>query len=795
VESNVAQGATKRKPSLFDSRNKKFLAIFIVLIAIAGIYIIYRSFASTGVVMTGAEGEFTPVAPARVLDTRNGSGGLKPFAANAEQTLKLTANAGIPASNVSSVVVNLTVVNAPADGFVTIWPSGESKPSTSNINFKSGQTIANQVTVKVGADGKIKMLSNASGTNLLIDVSGYYSAKDGNAGSRFSFTAPTRILDTRSGTGAPKAQLGDGQSINVKVAGIAGVPADAKAVTLTLTAVAPSASGYMTVWPSGSEKPVVSNINYAGGVNIANQVTAPIGADGSISLFNAGSKTDAIFDIIGYYKPAASGTETSQQGRYYAVTPERVYDSRTSNTPLAGGATREISISSKSSKPNYTSGVSTNAVVINPSASGYFTAWQSSTPRPNSSNINFSAGSTQASGVTVATAPNKTTTSINTFINNGQANLALDLNGYFAADYQANYQPPAGSSTANLTGVKEVSSAIYHTCSLINDGIVKCWGSTALGQLGYGITENTNNPTTISGLTGATQVSAGGAHTCSLIFGGTVKCWGYIIYSEQPGQRANLISHIPTTVSGLTGATQVSAGGAHTCSLISGGTVKCWGNNYQGQLGDGTKAYKTTPVTVSGLTGVTQVSTGSGHSCALISGGTVKCWGYNSQGQLGDGTTVNKPTPVTVSGLTGATQVSTGSGHSCALISGGTVKCWGGNRYGQLGDGTTSNKSTPVTVSGLTGATQVSAGDDFACAVITGGTVKCWGNNENGQLGDGTTANKSTPAIVSRLGGVTQLSAGWGRACAVISGGTVKCWGNDHLSDFITPPVYVINPL
>jgi alpha-tubulin suppressor-like RCC1 family protein len=787
VESNVAQGATKKKSSLFDSRNKKFLAIFIALIAIAGIYIIYRSFAGTGVVLTGAEGEFTAVTPARVLDTRKSDGGIGTLSANSEQTLKLTANAGIPASNVSSVVLNLTVVNAPADGFVTIWPSDEAKPGASSINFKAGQTIANQVTVKVGADGKIKMLSNASGTNLLIDVSGYYSAKDGNAGSRFSFTAPTRILDTRTGTGAPKAQLGDGRSINVKVAGIAGVPADAKAVTLTLTAVAPSASGYMTVWPSGSEKPVVSNINYAGGVNIANQVTAPIGADGSISLFNAGSTTDAIFDIIGYYKPAASGTETSQQGRYYAVTPERVYDSRTSNTPLAGGATREISISSKSSKPNYTSGVSTNAVVVNPTASGYFTAWQSSTPRPNSSNMNFTAGSTQASGVTVATAPNKTTVSINTFINNGQANLALDLNGYFAADYQANYTSPTGSSTANLSGVTQVSDGDSHSCAVISNGTVKCWGWNGYGQLGDSTTANKSAPTTVTGLTGATQVSAGFIHSCAVISDGSVKCWGSN-YSNQLGEGPKVIASSPKTVAGLSGVTQLSAGASHTCAIISGGAVKCWGQNDFGQLGDGTTANKSTPTTVTGLSGVTQVSAGRIHTCAIISGGAVKCWGVNNAGQLGDGTRANKSIPTTVAGLSGVTQLSAGSGHTCVVISGGTVKCWG------------DNTNTPTTVAGLTGVTQVSSGFNHTCAIISGGTVKCWGDNDSGQLGDSTTSSKAIASIVPNLGGVTQISAGLYSTCSVISGGTVKCWGyngNGQLGDGTTAsklaPIYVIN--
>lgn len=212
--------------------------------------------------------------------------------------------------------------------------------------------------------------------------------------------------------------------------------------------------------------------------------------------------------------------------------------------------------------------------------------------------------------------------------------------------------------------------------------------------------------------------------------------------------------------------TSIDAGSAHTCVITTLDGMRCWGYNYAGQIGDGTTTDRPTAVDVTGLSSIpVDVSAGAGHTCIVTSQEGLKCWGDNAQGQLGDGTTDNRLSATDVSGLTSDVMaVSAGWFHTCAVtVSSGGAECWGQNAYGELGDATNDQREQPVDVTGLTsGVAAITTGDSFTCALTITGAVKCWGRNWEGQLGNGTTnAGSNTPVDVTGLGsGVVKVSGG-----------------------------------
>ena len=274
---------------------------------------------------------------------------------------------------------------------------------------------------------------------------------------------------------------------------------------------------------------------------------------------------------------------------------------------------------------------------------------------------------------------------------------------------------------SGLTDVKAVAAGETFSLALLNNGSVVAWGKNDWGQLGDGTSTDHLTPAPVSGLTsGVTAIAAGGSHALALKSNGSVVAWGSNHFG-QLGDGTNTDENTPVAVSGLTsGVTAISAGSAHSLAIQSGGAV-AWGENAAGQLGDGTGnfANSSLPVQVSGLTsGVTAVAAGGRHSLALLSTGSVRAWGSNLYGQLGNGTTVfRSDTPQQVTGLTsGVTAISAGGQHGLALKSDGTVVAWGKGFFGELGSGT-ANSNVPVAVSGLSGVTAIAAGGSHNVAL------------------------------------------------------------------------------
>ena len=350
-----------------------------------------------------------------------------------------------------------------------------------------------------------------------------------------------------------------------------------------------------------------------------------------------------------------------------------------------------------------------------------------------------------------------------------------------------NLLPPVYVPTDPLEMIfKAVSAGGYHTCGLLTNSEIWCWGRNANGELGVGNTTQSFVPLRVENLSNTIAVSAGGLHTCALNSGGEVRCWGSNTQG-QLGASALLESLTPIAVPGISGIAMLSTGAGHTCALDNNGSLWCWGFNDHGQVGNGSnQSVISTPTLVAGISNVIAIASGGSHTCALLSTGFVKCWGSNDWGQLGDGTTDEKWSPTAVLGINNAVSVAVGITHSCATLNTGSVKCWGRNDYGQIGDGTTVDKSTPTVVGGIDNATQVAPGRSSTCARLTTGTVKCWGRNSVNELGNGTSTSNLLRTTVSNLTTASKISSSYAHTCSVTSVGGVSCWGynsNGQLGD------------
>jgi alpha-tubulin suppressor-like RCC1 family protein len=329
-----------------------------------------------------------------------------------------------------------------------------------------------------------------------------------------------------------------------------------------------------------------------------------------------------------------------------------------------------------------------------------------------------------------------------------------------------------------------------HTCALSAAGDVRCWGLDGSGQLGDGLPKTdlaSPSAPVVLGLP-AKAISAGNDHTCALLINGAVRCWGRDANGQLGDGPPATESATPAAAVALgQPARAVTAGEAHTCALLADGSVRCWGLDDHGQLGDGASLVSTSAPAAPVALGqpARSISAGSSFTCALLADRTVRCWGSDISGELGDGAPlVDKPTPASVVGLgQDVSAISAGTGHVCALLADGAVRCWGWNDNMQLGLGPeVANTPAPSAVVALPSrARSITTGFQHTCAVLADDSARCWGYDGGGQLGDGLPDEDNDEPRLVKLGEpVRAVTAGDWHTCALTAAATLRCWSNDN---------------
>lgn len=370
---------------------------------------------------------FTPTTPTRIFDTRTAAAPTGKMAAGGTISVDVAGQAGVPASGVTAVALNVTATQASAGGYVTAYPSGLTRPVVSNLNLTGGQTAANMVIVPLGADGAVEFFSSG-GTHLLADVLGYYTTAAASTSGRLVPVSPTRVFDTRTGA-APSGIIAPGGEINVSLTGVAGVPASGvSAVVLNVTGTQTTAAGYVTAYPTGQSRPLASNLNLDAGQTAANQVIVPVGAGGQVTFFHF-SGGHLLADVAGYFTDGTAASGTS--GLFVPVSPNRLADTRQPQPPsgkVGAGGVADVSVAGIGGAP--TNGIiaaAVNVTATQASGAGYITGWPTGTARPLASTLNLnSVNETRANSATLPLGGGD----ISLYAFAG-AHLIVDLAGYY----------------------------------------------------------------------------------------------------------------------------------------------------------------------------------------------------------------------------------------------------------------------------------------------------------------------------------------------------------------------------
>lgn len=363
-------------------------------------------------VSLGADLEFVPIEPTRLLDTRNGSVSLGP---QSRRDVVVAGIAGIPA-DARAVALNVTATHASSATHIKAWPAGRPVPGTSVLNVDPSRTAAAGVLIGVGGEGKVSLYNDSGSVNLIVDVTGYFTS-DAGAGQAFQpLVTATRVLDSRV-TGSPFAP---GERRSVVVAG-SGVPADARAVVVNVTSVGSRAPGYVSVFPSGSPTPPTSTVNHLPGQDVANRATVAV-TNGRVDVLVVAGEAHVVMDVVGWYGPGASTTFTP-------IDPVRSFDTRADGGPIGAGASRTFGVRAAAGLPSSAQVAAITLTATQQTAlATHLTVWPAGGPQPGTSDLNTGAGRDQANLAVLVLGTGGSVTAYN---NQGSVQLIGDVTGFF----------------------------------------------------------------------------------------------------------------------------------------------------------------------------------------------------------------------------------------------------------------------------------------------------------------------------------------------------------------------------
>lgn len=715
-----------------------------VLAAFAVTVLLAASVSLVGAPSAGAEGDpmdpaiggsFVASDPERVLDTRRDGDGTCVRGERVAPMPTVPAEAG-------AVVLNVTVLGASSSGFVSLYAAGTARPGTSSLNFSPGPPVANAVTTRIGVGG-VAVYAAGGCPHVLIDLVGHYVGGAPARGGSFGSLEPSRPVDTRR----------DGEGPCVKgerVFALEDLPAGSQGIVANVTVTGASSPGFLSVYPAGGPRPATSTLNFAARTAVANGVTTAVGPAG-LAVYASGGCPHVVIDLVGHF----TGDSAVLEGSFVGSAPDRVLNTRRDDQGPCLQGERLVDLPRV---PADAVAVTLNVTVTQSSGPGLVSVFADGSTRPGTSTLNFAKGQTIANAATVAVGPG----GVRVRASGGCPHVILDLVGHYSG------------APAPLTGVVQVAPGGVHTCALLGDGTVRCWGADGSpdgypGQLGDGRGESSAFPVPVEGIDDAVHVATGLLTSCAVHADTTVSCWGVDV--ADPGLEAATL--VPAPVPGLSGVEQLVVGQFAACGLLADGTVSCWGTRW---FNGRHQEHLSVPAPVPGLSDVVELSGSDGHTCARHVDRTVSCWGANFDYAGPEPHDPSAPTHVKIDDIDDAVAISSGGMTACAVRADASVWCWGETARLLDHDGPSGPwHDDPVEIPLLRASTSVGVAWDSACGMDEHGQITCIGKGP--LVSRGLDPEPAAPVVIPIVEEVEDIASGAWNACALLEDSTVRCWG------------------